>query len=84
MSSDNEEIRLGDDTSVTINKLAESFLSNYQKEERILRNGSINTYDSVDMLGIHFYDIRLKRAKSYIKSIDWISSKKASINPKKY
>ena len=36
------------------------------------------------MLGIHFYDIKLTRAKSHIKSPDWISSKKATINPKKY
>ena len=35
--SDNEEIILGDDTSDIINKLIESFLSNYQKEEQILK-----------------------------------------------
>ena len=34
------------------------------------------------MLGIHFHNIKLKRGKSYIKSPDWISSKKATINPK--
>ena len=35
--SDNEEIILSDDTSDIINKLIESFLSNYQKEEQILK-----------------------------------------------
>ena len=39
-NSDNEEIRLGNETVEIINKLFESFLINYQKEEKILRNGS--------------------------------------------
>ena len=34
------------------------------------------------MLGIHFHDIKLKRGKSYIKSLDWLFSKRATINPK--
>ena len=34
------------------------------------------------LLGIHFHDIKLKRGKSYIKSPEWISCKKATINPK--
>ena len=38
--SDNEEIRLGNETNDIINGLFESFLSNYQNEEKILRNGS--------------------------------------------
>ena len=68
VNSNNEEIRLGDDTSDIINKLTESFLNNYQKEEQILRNGSNYTFESVDILGIHFHDIKLKRGKSYIES----------------
>ena len=46
VNSNNEEIRLGDDTSDIINKLTESFLNNYQKEEQILRNGSNYTFES--------------------------------------
>ena len=34
------------------------------------------------MLGIHFHDIKSKTGKSYINSADWISCKKARINPK--
>ena len=34
------------------------------------------------LLVIHFHDIKLKRGKSYIKSPEWISCKKATINPK--
>ena len=40
VKSDNEEVRLGNETVEIINKLFESFLINYQKEEKILRNGS--------------------------------------------
>ena len=61
VKSDNEDIRLGNDTSNIINKLYEYFLSNYQKEEQILRNGSNFVFESVDVLGIHFHDIKLKR-----------------------
>ena len=42
--SDNKEIRLADNTNDAISNLIESFLSNYQKEEQILRNGSKYTY----------------------------------------
>ena len=80
VKSNNEEIRSADNTNDAINKLIESFLSNYQKEEQILRNGSNYTFESVDILGVHFHDIKLKRGKSYIKSPEWIS-KKAKINP---
>ena len=82
VNSDNEEIRSSDDTN-NINKIFESFLSNYQKEEQILRNSSNYTFESIDMLGIHFHDIKLKRDSSYIKSPDWILNKKATINPPK-
>ena len=74
VNSDNEEIRSSDDTN-NINKIFESFLSNYQKEEQILRNSSNYTFESIDMLGIHFHDIKLKRDSSYIKSPDWILNK---------
>ena len=82
VNSDNEKIRSSDDTN-NINKIFESFLSNYQKEEQILRNSSNYTFESIDMLGIHFHDIKLKRDSSYIKSPDWILNKKATINPPK-
>ena len=82
VKSDNEEIMLGNDTSDIINKLIEYFLQNYQKEEQILRGGSDFIYDSADILGIHFHDIKLKRGKSYIESPKWISHKKATINLK--
>ena len=38
--SDNEEIRLGNETDDIIKRLFNSFLNNYQKEEVLLRNRS--------------------------------------------
>ena len=66
--SDNEEIRLGTETSDIINELFKSFLSNYQEEEKILKNGSNFVFESVDLLAYHIHCSRLKRGKSYIKS----------------
>ena len=82
VKSDNVEIRLDNDTSNITNELIKTFLSNYQKEEQILRNSSNYTFESVDMLGIHFHDIKLKRGKSYIESPKWLADKKATINLK--
>ena len=38
VQTDNEEIRLGNETPKIITELAKSFLSNYQNEEKTLRN----------------------------------------------
>ena len=51
--SDNEEIRSGNETNDIINGLLKSFLSNYQNEEKILRNGSNFVFESVDLLSYH-------------------------------
>ena len=61
--SDNEEIRLGNQTPEIIDELIKYFLSNYQKEENILRNGSNFVFDSVDLLTVHIHKINLKRGK---------------------
>ena len=47
--SDNEEIRLGNETDDIIKRLFNSFLNNYQKEEIVLRNGSNFVFESVDL-----------------------------------
>ena len=82
VKSDNADIRLGNDAYDIINELIKSFLSNYQKEEQMLRNGSNYIFESVDILDIYIHSIKLNRGKSYIKSLDWISSKKTTINPR--
>ena len=80
--SDNEEIRLGNETDDIIKGLINSFLNNYQKEEIILKNGSNFVFESVDLLSYHIHKASLRRGNSYIKSHEWIVNKKATINPK--
>ena len=80
--SDNEEIRSRNETDDIIKRLFESFLTNYQNEEKILRNGSNFVFESVDLLSYHIHKTNLKRGKSYIKSPEWILNKRATINPK--
>ena len=80
--SDNEDIRLGNETGDIIKGLINSFLNNYQKEEIILRNGSNFVFESVDLLSYHIHKTSLKRGNSYIKSPEWVGNKKATINPK--
>ena len=65
--SDNEEIRLGNKTDDIINKLLNSLLNNYLKEEIILRNGSHFVFESVHLLSYHIYKTSLKRGKSCMK-----------------
>ena len=59
VKSDNGEIRLGDDPSEIIKELINSFLSNYQKEEEILRNGSNYVFKRVNILDIYIHNINL-------------------------
>ena len=60
--SDNEEIRSGNETDDIIKRLLKSFLTNYQNEEKILRNGSNFVFESVDLLPYHIHK-NLKRGK---------------------
>ena len=59
VKSDNAEIRLSNDTSEIIKELINSFLSNYQKEEQILRNGSNYVFKRVNILDIYIHNIKL-------------------------
>ena len=80
--SNNEEIRLGNETDDIVKRIINSFLNNYQTEELILRNGSNFVFESVGLLSYHIHKTSLKRGNSYIKFLDWVASKKAIINPK--
>ena len=80
--SDNEKIRLGNETDDIIKRLSNSFWNNYQKEELILRNGSNFVFESVGLLSYHIRKTSLKRGNSYIKTPEWLANKKAIINPK--
>ena len=80
--SNNEEIRLGNETDDIIKGFINSFLIEYPKEELILRNGSNFVFESVDLLSYHIHKASLKKENSYIKSPEWIVNKKATINVK--
>ena len=80
--SDNEEIRLVNETDDIIKERINSFLNNYQKHEMILRNESNFVSESVDLLSYNIHKTSLKRGNSYIKFPNWIANKKATINPK--
>ena len=70
--SDNEEIRSGNETYGITRNLINSFLTNYQNEEAILRNGSNFVFESIDFLNYYIHKTSMKRGKSYIKSPQWI------------
>ena len=76
VSSDNEEIRLGNEMDDIVKRLINSFLNNYQKEEIILRNGSNFVFESVDLLSYHIHKTSLKRDP------EWLVNKRATINKK--
>ena len=82
VKSDNAEITQATNTSDIMIELIDLFFPHYQGEEQILRGGSDYIYDSVDILGTHFHNMKLKRGKSYIESPGWIKNKHATINPK--
>ena len=62
--SDNEEIRLGNETDDIFKRLINSFLNNYQKEKLILRSGSKFTFETVGLLSYHIHKTSLKRGNS--------------------
>ena len=57
VKSNNVEIRPGSNINDVLIKSLGSFLNNFQKEEQILRNGSNYSFQSVDMIAIHFQNI---------------------------
>ena len=77
------EIFVGSNTEDVINKLFNTLLQRFQQaQEKSNDNGSEFIPDSVKLLYYHFQKIDMRRGESYIKSPDWIVSKKAIINPK--
>ena len=80
--SDKKEIRSGNERDDITKRLFKSFLTNYQNEGKILRNGSNFVFESVELLSYHIHKTSLKRGKSYIKSPEWVLNKRATINPK--
>ena len=79
----NADIRSGNETGDIIKRLLNSFLTNYQNEGAISRNGSNFVFESVDLLSYQIHKTSLKGGKSYIESPEWVLNKTATINPKK-
>ena len=76
------EISLGNETDDIIKGLLNSFLTNYQNEEAILRNGSNFVFENVDLLSDYIHKTSLRRGRSDKKCPEWIVNKRATINTK--
>ena len=77
------EIYMGSDTANVIDTLFNTLLQNFQRPQETSNDrGSEFIPDSVELLYYEFQRIDIRRAESYVMSPDWISSKKATINPK--
>ena len=74
---------MGSDTENVIDTLFNRILERIQQEiVTSQKNGNKFTHESVALLYYYFQKIDIRRAELYIKSPDWIVSKKATINPK--
>ena len=79
--SDNVSIMQGEDTNAIIKKIFRSFLHNYQQELKMMKRSNF-VVESVNLLDYKLHRVRLKRGGSYIKSLEWLLHKGATINPK--
>ena len=68
------EVYMGSDTENVIDALFNTLLQNFQHIQEIP--------DSIEILDYEFQKIGIIRVESYIITLDWIASKKATINPK--
>ena len=80
--SNNQSIMWGSDTYNIIRELFKSFLNNYQEELKIISGSKFN-FESVELIHYKLHRVRLRRGGSYIKSLEWLLNKEATINPKK-
>ena len=76
------EIFMGSNTNNVIDRLFDSTLKRSQQAIKTSTEGSEFVHESVGLLYYHFQRLDIRRTESYIKSPDWIGSKKATINPK--
>ena len=59
--SENNEIRLGNETDDIVKNLIDSFLNSYQKEQEVLREGSNFVFENVKSLKYCIHKTSLKR-----------------------
>ena len=75
-------IFMGSDTENGIDTLFNKILERIQKAiETSNERGSRFTHESVALLHYYFPKIDIRRGESYMVFLDWITSKKATINP---
>ena len=80
--SDNVEIRTTDDSNIITTSLYNSLIKEYQETLENKVEGSSFVFDYVNFLDIKFNQIDLIIGSSYIETLKWIATKKATINPK--
>ena len=81
--SNNIEIFMGSDTDDIIDKLFDTILQRFEEaRETSNERESEFIHENVGLLYYYFHKMDMKRARSYIKSHEWLKSKKATINPK--
>ena len=72
---------IGSDTNYVINDLFKSLLQRYQENLEEKMKGSEFVFDGVNVLYYDLNKMSLNRGGSYIKSLDWLEDKQATINP---
>ena len=81
IDSDSLKLRNRDNTEEFIKVMFDSALKNFEQKENSLR-GSNFVFSGIDLTFVQFVKFKLKRGGSYIQTREWISVKKAIINPK--
>ena len=76
------EIFIGSDAEDVIDTIFNTILQRFQHAQETSNDkGREFIPENVELLYYHFQKIDIRRAESYIMSPDWITSKKATINP---
>ena len=73
---------MGSETDDIINELFDFFLEKYQENQKKKTKDSKFAFESVDLLYYSLRKTTLRRGKSYIKSLEWLRNKKATITTK--
>ena len=74
---------MGSDTEDVIDTLFNVILHRFQQPQEISNDkGNEFIPESVELLHYYFQKINIRRAESYIMSLDWLVNKGATINPK--
>ena len=71
----------GSETDDIIRDLFESFLHNYPEELKIISGSEFN-FETVELMDCKLHRVRLRTGGSYIKSLEWLLHKIATINLK--